>query len=179
MTFEKRSRGFWIEFSDCLIVQNNPVNFRDPLGLEPPPNIPPGINVMANMEEASHMSGWEFFLAVNSYGKWDFKNDKQFKNRALYENYGNYHYGLVASAFGWEPGTILRMAGLAQHVTDVKNLLRGEKRIGRGCVLGGEPYGDDAKDQMWIKEGIRDYLNNYYGPSPVKVLDLESFRSLP
>jgi hypothetical protein len=157
-------------------VQNNPVNFRDPLGLEPPPNVPPGINVLANMEEASRIGGWEFYLALKTGGKWDFKKKGK---KGEYDDFGNYHYGLVASAFGWDPGNALRMAGLYQHWTDLLNILHGKPRIGEGCFLGGEPYGDAEEDQKWIKEGIKDYLNNYYGASPKKGLDLDSFRGLP
>ena len=148
-----------------IIVQNNPINFIDPLGLEPPSIVPPNINVLANMERASRMSGWEFYLALKTYGDWDFK--KKGKS-GEYEDFGNYHYGLVASAFGWDPGLVLRMGGLYQHGTGIWNVLQGKPRIGKGCFLGKEPYGDDANDQKWIKEGIKDYLNNYYGPSPKK-----------
>jgi hypothetical protein len=40
------------------------------LGLEPPKNIPPGINLEENLKEAQEMSPVEFYNAVKGGGKW-------------------------------------------------------------------------------------------------------------
>ena len=65
------------------------------------PLFPPGVDLMSNIEEARQMGGRlsvnEFVEAVRSGGKWDFKS----KHGPAYEKFGNWHFGLVAAAFGW------------------------------------------------------------------------------
>lgn len=161
-----------------VYVENDSLNRADPKGLRPPAVVPPWVNVQANMQEAARMSGREFVAALMTGGKWDFKQDSPKQDPTAYADFGNYHYGLVASAFGWDPGNILRGAGLFQHLTDFNRFLQGKPRIGEGFFLGDPPCGDTVNDQNWIMEGIKDYLANHYGSSPEKQIDFEAFREL-
>ncbi|MDD5491994.1 MAG: polymorphic toxin type 44 domain-containing protein [bacterium] len=124
---------------------NNPLILIDPLGLEPPKNIPPGVNLNANVREARNMSPLEFYNAVKSGGKWDYKQ----KGRQ-YEDFGNYNYGLTGRATGFSEDVLLRGAGAYQ-------IYRKTSERDWGWPWGGYPYGDDPNDQKWIKEGITDY----------------------
>lgn len=100
------------------------------------------------------MDIFDFVNAVKTGGKWDFK-----QYGAKYEDFGNYHFGIVAKGFGFDKEFSLRGAGAYQNLTDLKRIMKGKSRIGDGCFLGGEPYGDDPNDQKWIKEGFNDFLD--------------------
>ncbi len=90
-------------------VLNNPINLIDPLGLAPPQNIPPCVDVAQNIAEARNMSYGQWYDAVRNGGKWDYK-----QQGAQYQEFGNYNYGVTAKAVGI-PGNIPnRGAGWAQ-----------------------------------------------------------------
>ena len=133
-------------------VSNNPVNLVDPLGLAPPTHTPPGVDVAANIKEASNMSYNQWYDAVRNGGKWDYK-----QQGAQYQEFGNYNFGVTARAVGI-PGNIPnRGSGWAQQ------------QAGTSLPQWGNPwswppsnFGDDPADQAWINEGIIDYKNGYW-----------------
>ncbi|KPA19169.1 type IV secretion protein Rhs, partial [Candidatus Magnetomorum sp. HK-1] len=132
---------------------NNPVMFVDPAGLKPPSNIPPEVNrakIQQNIREARRMSYLDFYKAVKSYGKWDYK-----RSRRQYENFGNYHFGVAGRAAGFSENILKRGAGAYQ-------IYSGTSRPRFGWPWGNPPYGDDPVDQYWITEGVRDYDSGYY-----------------
>ncbi|WP_173634337.1 polymorphic toxin type 44 domain-containing protein [Paramixta manurensis] len=108
---------------------------------------PPGINIVNNMMMARFHKGpsaltfaW-FYQQVRLHGPWDYKT-------RLGRQYENFHYGAVGgTAAGITEPVLLRVAGWAQS------------RSGNGLAEDGNwyglpPYGDDPKDQFWIKCGI-------------------------
>ena len=122
-----------------VYVGGNPLVRVDESGLRAPKDIPPGVNIYADAQEAMNMSPSEFYNAVKSGGKWDFK-----KISRKYEDYGNYHFGWVAEAFGLPQTVALMGAGAYQIKSGTSKL---------------EWYGtyfDDPNDQYWIKEGYQD-----------------------
>ena len=131
-------------------VGNDPVNWVDPDGLRPPSIFPPGVNIQKNIEEAKNMSPIEFYNAVKGGGKWDYK-----QKGSQYEDFGNYHYGVVGIAAGYSEGLLKRGAGAYQ-------LYKQTSQPGWGNPLGSTPYGDDPNDQSWIGEGIKDYGSGYH-----------------
>src|SRR5262249_35021507 len=56
-----------------------------------PRNVPPNMDIVANMREARSMTAREFVDAVKSGGKWDFKR----YGRSEYEDFGNWHFGVM------------------------------------------------------------------------------------
>jgi RHS repeat-associated protein len=126
-------------------VQNDPVNIIDPFGLKPPANIPPGVDVEQNVKEAQDMSPVEFYDAVKSGGKWDYK-----QQGSQYEDFGNYNFGMTGSAVGFSEGMLKRGAGAYQ-------IYSGTSSPQWGWPWGSPPYGDDPNDQRWIDEGVKDF----------------------
>ncbi|WP_211258460.1 polymorphic toxin type 44 domain-containing protein [Luteibacter rhizovicinus] len=82
-------------------------------------------------------------------GAWDFK-----QQGSQYEDYGNFHYGVVGSAEGSPPDVLSRAAGWAQTRS-------GNYDPSNGTPLGDPPYGDDPKDQDQIAKGIWRYEHCY------------------
>ena len=86
------------------------------------------------------------------------------------ENFGNFHYGAVGMAFCY--GTyfteklLLKEAGRAQQAAGTSKSSWGYpgNRLCPWC--GQPPYGDDPKDQKFIKQGVDYYRNpnNWYLP---------------
>ena len=146
---------------------NDPVNTIDTTGLDgvQVPPAPPNANLRKNVGEAKlrydnemvaiKVTGDDSGLLladllwfkdhVRAGGDWDYK-----QQGGQYENYGNFNYGAVGAALGIPDEVLLRMAGYAQYSDQTSNPKWGNP-------LGGPPYGDDPKDQHWIKEGIRYY----------------------
>ena len=127
----------------------------------PTPKAPPGVSIDANMREAhnqksffsrggtSFLFSW-FYTKVRNGGAWDYKQ----KGRA-YEAFGNFNYGASGTAAGISADVLLRGAGWAQA------------RAGTGKPEYGSwwldaPYGDDPRDQQWIKKGIEHAKLNGY-----------------
>lgn len=98
---------------------------------------------------------------VKDYAPWDYKR----QNRQ-YEDFGNFNYGATGAAFGFSEETLLRMAGRAQKKGDPtwgeKPSTEVEAYFGFG---GTAPFGDEPKDQFWIKQGILYYQQKHgHGP---------------
>ena len=141
-------------------VMNDPVNFVDldgrrarltfPQGMA----IPPGMTAQQmwdNIVEAWTMDCFEFYDAVKSGGKWDFK-----RNDPKYEDFGNYHFGVMVRANGWYGEFAKNMAGAYQIYSDTS-------KPGWGYP-GVSPYGDDPRDQVNIDLGINDYNSGHWNP---------------
>ncbi|WP_350650240.1 polymorphic toxin type 44 domain-containing protein, partial [Pseudomonas sp. HY13-MNA-CIBAN-0226] len=64
-----------------------------------------------------------------------------------YEAFGNFNYGATGTVLGIPENVLLRAAGVAQTVARTT-------RPDFGSWWGGEPFGDDPRDQYWIRRGI-------------------------
>lgn len=136
-----------------------------------PPHIPASANIDRNIAEAEKRAPaisdlgqypsmylpaalW-FRDQVNNGGPWDYK-----LQGSQFEDFGNFNYGATGKALGFSEDILLRMAGTKQ-VED------GHSRPDWGIsvsvldallgVGGVAPYGDDPRDQEWIKRGFRYY----------------------
>lgn len=102
---------------------------------------------------------------VKHEGPWDFKQ----LGDPLYEDFGNFHYGVVGAAAGFPRKTLYQQAGAAQ------------KRDPAGSSPSWDVppyYGDDPRDHFNIELGINSYdPNNDYSANPtyVKIPCRDSF----
>jgi len=62
-----------------------------------PNEIPPFVNLTENLNRAAEMDEFQFKRAVRTGGEWDYKKG----GRRQYEEFGNWHYGLVAAELKW------------------------------------------------------------------------------
>jgi hypothetical protein len=99
-----------------------------------------------------------FANKVRPGGEWDFKQEG-----SEFEDFGNFHFGVIGAALGYSPETLQRAASLVQNVTDLVAALRGKSTFGTGSPLGGPPYGDQASDQSNIRDGFSAYLLSQNG----------------
>lgn len=109
-----------------------------------PQQIPQGVNMAANIAEARSMTLWEFYSAVRNGGKWDYK-----QRGKRFEEFGNWHFGVVAKAFGFPEIVARAGAGAAQ-------MLAGTSPEGPfdATKLVKFPFGDDIPDQQAIGNGF-------------------------
>jgi hypothetical protein len=116
--------------------------------------IPRGIEDLLGVRTMEYET-W-FYNQVKAEGPWDFK----FHYGAKYEDFGNYHYGMVAAAAGFNDFVIYNEAGRAQTVAP-KDGSFGYPASRWSYIFGGFggkfPYGDDPWDRYWISRGIRDF----------------------
>ncbi|MGH9995284.1 MAG: RHS repeat-associated core domain-containing protein, partial [Nitrososphaeraceae archaeon] len=54
-------------------VHNDPVNLVDPLGLKPPPDVPPDVDICKNIRETERLPGEDWIDKVAPDGEWDYK----------------------------------------------------------------------------------------------------------
>ena len=132
-------------------VLGNPIRFNDPYGLRPPPQVPSVVDICKDIQDAKNLGPVEFYEKAKTGGDWDYKKGKQ----TQFEDYGNYHYGVVGRAAGWSAGTLQRAAG-------AYSIYSGTSPSGSSWPLGSAPYGDDFIDHAWINQGIKDYDSGYY-----------------
>ena len=77
-----------------------------------------------------------------------------------FQDFGNFNYGAVGTAWGIPQDMLLRGAGYAQEQA-------GTSTPEWGHWDQGPPYGDDPADQQLIMQGIQYYQNNCYNsPNP-------------
>lgn len=101
---------------------------------------------------------------MKSGGPWDYK-----LRDPKYENFGNFNFGATGSACGIDSCTLQNEAGIAQQKdADTRGAGRGVPggRLNPGSGI--PPYGDEPKDNEWIKNGI-EYNKQYpasKGPGP-------------
>ena len=134
---------------------------------------------------------YTFVKYVENHGKWDLKNNKNtiyglandgktqfvFHGKIMEsQDIGNHHFGVVALAYGLFPSEefILRKAGEYQmkmgtskpewqiyerkFYYDYSNYFGGMPKPKKVML---PPYGDDPRDQYWIKQGFK-YFKKYY-----------------
>ena len=126
------------------------------------PVAPPGADIDWNILRARASQSIVWFLErVAPEGEMDYKVIDNKK----YENFGNFNYGAVATAFGFSQEAALRGAGLVQTAVDAWRKRNNSDYIHAAAYglkhaadfLGDPPYGDQEKDQEMIKQGIRYY----------------------
>lgn len=83
-----------------------------------------------------------FYQKVRNRGPWDYKQ----QDRKL-ANFGNFNYGATGFAAGIPEKALYMGAGFAQSHAKTS-------RPQWGAWHGEFPYGDDPRDQFWIKQGI-------------------------
>ncbi len=125
-----------------------------------------------------------FRKLVKNRGDWDYKNDKKhiiglgndgkttfsFEGRTMEsQDFGNHHYGVVGRAYGFPKETLLIRAGKAQMDAGTSLPQWQNYRTTTTSTPYGTnsstfmlpPYGDDPRDQMWIKSGFNYYDKKY------------------
>ena len=136
-------------------VQSDPVNWIDPLGLEPPvpiDKLPPGLDFPGNIDEAERMNPCEFAWAVRPGGKWDMRSaypDSGLSRQEL-TDLGNYNYGLAGAAAGFKDSTLYEAGDQDQGW-----LRKWKPEYGRFPS-------DNPRDIYWISIGINDYRTGYW-----------------
>jgi len=152
-----------------------------PLGdtIVPCPGRPSGVSLQANMAKAESIAKqptqqypmssfgntagkyiW-FHDQVKTGGPWDYKNQPTRGAHPEYEDFGNFHYGATGSALGLDPLTLQNEAGIAQQNDPVtKGAGRGKPGSRLNPGNGIPPFGDEPKDNEWIKMGI-EYNKQY------------------
>ena len=102
----------------------------------------PGGGVVAGTNYLVAKMEW-FAWAVTDGGHWDFKSDDP-----RYQDYGNWHYGVVGVALGFSDNMLLGAAGINQIMKDGLS-------FGNGIPFLWGNHGDHERDVRWIKRGIR------------------------
>lgn len=122
-------------------------------GLIDVPEAPLGVSMDANIAD-THKHEFPnpgdmlwFKEQVQGGGPWDFKTQG-----AQYENYGNFHFGVVAAAMDIPEQIGLRGAGYVQIDSNTT-----QDGWGKPYDLGDSSYGDDPRDQAQIKAGYEYY----------------------
>ena len=118
------------------------------MGLRPPANVPPNVDMCKHADIMKKLPIYRIDIFINlvrNSGKWGYKR----LNRK-YEDFGNYHFGYVAAAYGLP-------REFAKFGAGVYQIYRGTSKLEWY-----KSYFDDPNDQYWIDEGYNDYINNYY-----------------
>ncbi len=128
--------------------------------------MPTGVNIKRNIAAAKSHFGNVFWLKsqVQNKGPWDYK-----QRGSIYQDFGNFNYGVVGRAMGITRKRLLNQAGVAQIKAGTSRPEWGWPANVSG--FGGKaPYGDDPTDQMMITRGMDWYdayasaqSRNYYG----------------
>jgi len=170
-------------------VGGNPLGAVDPLGLDFVQGginqVPFEVDMRANilqaelMREASLCNKLIWFHHMVNYGaQWDYKNQKDprfprspgVNYTPEFENFGNWHYGVIGSALDLPAWVLTNAAGFVQlkNGTASEEYLQPNKETCHyGCKyfplesyvparLFPKNY-DDPNDQYWIEKGIYDY----------------------
>lgn len=111
--------------------------------------VPPGLNINGNEFISKNLSIVEFVEHVRSGGFFDYK---QLGNE--YENFGNFHFGVVGRAAGLSPRFLKFGAGMYQLYQDLTVSNRSIHWENWGTFF------DDPIDQYWIQQGIDYYDKN-------------------
>ena len=140
--------------------------------------LPICVDIEKNIREAMGMSPGEFYEAVRTGGKWDYKTVHK---DLSYARFGNFHYGIVGRAVGFSELTLLNEGGRVNTADD------GAGKPGNPFFYysdGIPPYGDQWQDHWDIKQGF-EYWNNRttvdengfeYGPDGDLILRVNPFK---
>jgi len=124
------------------------------------PLMPPGVSLLENMATAkckgTHLQpgsafaySW-FYSQVRAAGPWNYK-----KRGRQYEAFGNFNYGATGTVLGIPEHVLLRAAGVAQTFAKTT-------KPEFGSWWGADPFGDDPRDQYWIRRGIEYAISQGY-----------------
>jgi hypothetical protein len=89
-----------------------------------------------------------FIQFVQSNGIWDYK-----QQNPDFQDFGNFHYGVVGMAAGINERLLLGAAGAYQQMGNTR-------KFGEGIPIFSKNNGDDPKDQEQIRKGIEWYKKN-------------------
>ena len=130
---------------DPIMTPWNP--FRLPFRLAKPL----GASLKANAADAKKhtLDFFWFYNQVHKTEPWDYKNGE---GNEIYENFGNFNYGYTAAAAGIPMEIALRGAGWAQEFGGGSP----SPKFGHFYSLL-PPFGDDPKDQYYIRQGYYFY----------------------
>jgi RHS repeat-associated protein len=128
------------------------------------PEFPAYADLLRNMNEsASHGPWWEAELPwfrdqVQSGARWDYKLDGP---KGKYEAFGNLNYGATGASLGIPEHILVREAGRAQMNSPGGSRPEwghpGSRLLYPVGGGGWGHFGDEPKDQFWIKQGILIY----------------------
>ena len=90
-----------------------------------------------------------FFNAVRNGGQWDIK-----QMNSKYAGFGNWHYSVMAKAFGFPEIIAKAGAGFAQMMAGTS--LTGPN-VNVANLFNDKSFGDDEEDQKAIEEGFTSY----------------------
>lgn len=150
--------------------------FSLPEGQNNVPDLPPGVDLDANVKEARRMyNPFTFVGKVKTDGDWDFKKYNKNTEKSPYEDGGNFHYGVTSKAFGFPEWLSKRAAGAYQIDSNTSTpewggpaqLTLGDKTkwpdglLYKYMGILSYPYGDDPADQRKIEQGFRYYDDHY------------------
>ena len=148
---------------DGPLVPKNKNGLSGKSPIELPLAVPPGVSINENIKQAEvanfhNKNSFWFYDQVRNKGPWDYKQKGN-----QYADFGNFNFGATGAAFGFSEDTLLRMAGWAQKQAGTSMPEWGETpgKLEAYFGIGGKPpFGDDPKDQHWVKQGIRYYQEN-------------------
>jgi hypothetical protein len=147
-----------------------------PSNIQVPSHIPQGADIDRNIREAkdflenssasptpgvytdsSELTKYAWFYSrVHDGGSWDYKTNGHPED----EDFGNFNYGATGKALGIGEDVLLRMAGRQQVIDGTSQPDWGVTTSLPAAVMGVggiAPFGDDPKDQAWIKRGFQYY----------------------
>jgi RHS repeat-associated protein len=151
--------GNWQYFRDSKNSFYSQLNDTTDINI---PTAPPGVDVEVNIGKAEAMKWLSYLLPgighIIKYIWFAYKvwpgHDWDFKRFNIgdidYQDFGNFHYGVVGAAAGIPSWILKRAAGIAQLIAD-------SWKPEFGHWYWKYPYGDDPRDQKYIEEGITYY----------------------
>jgi hypothetical protein len=136
-----------------------PADFVGPLGPNDTrsriPELPPGVDINANIEAARGQDVLWFQDQVRNDGPWDYKQQRTYPGQ--YEAGGNFNYGATGRALGLSERFLLREAGRAQQAAGTSLPEWGSPGSRWNPWGGSGSFGDDPGDQYWIRQGSQYY----------------------
>jgi hypothetical protein len=121
-----------------------------------PQYIPPNFNAQQNLVEANFMNLFEMRSAFKTGGKWDYKQN----SGGAYEDFGNFHFGLIMAELNVPLEMAKAIGGAYQLASGTSPLEMNEK--GKNDLnffekvwgwISDPNWGDDPRDQLQIENG--------------------------
>ena len=130
-----------------------------------PPVAPIGADIDANILEAEgRWNPFWFYDQVRSHGPWDYKRIDR-----IYEDFGNFNYGATGRAMGFPEAILLNEAGRYGVEHGESDTEWGRPGPPGLPLFGTPPYGDDPRDQYWIRQGMDYYENRHRWNRPIQL----------